>query len=163
MGQALGSRGEAIFYTLMTEFDTAAGPIFRPRFLGGEWPTVDFMVQLAGAEEHASYFFVQVKTTRRGFTSDERRLRVRLSERDMRRLASLPAPTYVAGIDEHGETGYLLSANGEHEGPLSSIPSCHPITRETRGRLWTEVAGYWKARAGMAFSSEFTDPAWRRR
>lgn len=55
---ALGDRGEAIFRVLITEFDTPAGPIFRPYFLGEKWPVVDFIVELMGAGATIPYFFV---------------------------------------------------------------------------------------------------------
>src|SRR5215213_2204868 len=103
MRNALGARGEAIFYTLMTEFHSDAGPIFKPQFLGEHWPTVDYLVELAGVDGAVPYFFVQVKTTRSGYTRRERRLKIAVNERDMRRLAAFPAPTYIAGIDEREE------------------------------------------------------------
>jgi hypothetical protein len=161
MRNALGPRGEAIFYTLMTEFHSDAGPIFRPQFLGEKWPSVDYLVELAGVDDVVPYFFVQVKTTRLGYTRRDRRLRVAVSDRDMRRLAAFPAPTYIAGIDEREEVGFLLSGNGEHLESLFSIPSSFAITHETRARLWEEVLAYWRRRAGLGFSSSFVDPSWR--
>lgn len=101
---ALGDRGEAIFRVLITEFDAATGPNFRPYFLGEKWPVVDFIVEILGAEASTPYFFVQVKTTRGGYTQKDKRLKVSVSEDDIRLLASYPAPTYVVGIDELART-----------------------------------------------------------
>jgi hypothetical protein len=161
MRDALGARGEAIFYVLMTAFHSEAGPIFRPQFLGDKWPTVDFIVELLGADAGVPFFFVQVRTTRAGFTSGKRRLKVGVPRQSLRRLGMLPAPTYVVGIDEIGEAGYLLSANGESPAPITSMPTVHPIDRRRREQLWREVYEYWKAREMTDFRSAFVDPEWR--
>ena len=156
-----GARGEAIFYVLMTEFHSEAGPIFRPQFLGDKWPTVDFIVELLGAGSGVPFFFVQVRTTRAGFTARQRRLKVGVSRHSLRRLGMLPAPTYVVGIDEVGEAGYLVSANGESSSQITSMPTVHPIDRRRREQLWHEVYDYWRARQMTGFRSAFADPAWR--
>lgn len=161
MRNALGARGEAIFYVLMTEFHSEAGPIFRPQFLGDKWPTVDFIVELLGAGPGVPFFFVQVRTTRAGFTARQRRLKVRVSQQNLRRLSVLPAPTYVVGIDELGEMGYLVSANGESFSRMTSVPTVHPIDHHRREQLWHEVHEYWRARQMTGFRSVFADPAWR--
>lgn len=161
MRNALGARGEAIFYVLMTEFHSAAGPIFRPQFLGEKWPTVDFIVELLGTGPGVPFFFVQVRTTRAGFTARHRRLKVGVSQGSVRRLGTLPAPTYVVGIDEVGEMGYLVSANGESSAAMASMPTAHPIDHHRREQLWHEVHGYWQERQMTGFRSAFADPAWR--
>lgn len=161
MRNALGARGEAIFYVLMTEFHSEAGPIFRPQFLGDKWPTVDFIVELLGAAGGVPYFFVQVRTTRAVFTSRKQRLKVGVPRQSLRRLGMLPAPTYVVGIDEIGEAGYIVSANGESSAQITSLPTLHPIDHRRREQLWREVHDYWQARQMTGFRSAFTDPAWR--
>jgi hypothetical protein len=109
----LGQRGEALFYVLLTKFYGREKPIFRPQFLGDKWPTVDFIIELVDAGMATHYFFTQVKTTRDGYTKKDRRLQVQVKRDDLRKLASYPAPTYIVGIDEVEETGYITSANGE--------------------------------------------------
>ncbi|HST58942.1 MAG TPA: hypothetical protein VLK84_09645, partial [Longimicrobium sp.] len=128
---------------------------------GEKWPTVDFIVELLGAGPAVPYFFVQVRTTRAGFTARQRRLKVRVSQHSLRRLGKLPAPTYVVGIDEVGEAGYIVSANGESNVRIASLPTAHPIDRRRREQLWHEVYEYWKARQMTGFRSAFADPAWR--
>jgi hypothetical protein len=66
MKDALGHRGEIIFMVLMTAFNSDDCPIFKPQFLGDKWQYVDFIVELVGAIDIIPYFFVQVKTTRKG-------------------------------------------------------------------------------------------------
>lgn len=163
MRNALGARGEAIFYVLMTEFHSEAGPIFRPQFLGEKWPTVDFIVELLGAGPDVPFFFVQVRTTRAGFTARHDRLKVGVPLPSMRRLGMLPAPTYIVGIDELGEMGYLLSANRESSLPVTSMPTVHGIDHHRREQLWHEVHDYWTTRPKAGFRSIFADPAWEMR
>lgn len=162
MRDALGRRGESIFHTLMTRFHKDTGPRFKAQFLGDKWRTVDYIVELVEAgDEFVPFFFVQVKTTRAGYTHRDGRLRVAVSGGEMRRLAAYPAPTYVVGIDEARESGYLLSANGEHLTHLSSLTTDHPIDEDTRTRLWSEVLAYWRKHRATEFVSEFRDPEWR--
>lgn len=158
---ALGDRGEAIFRVLITEFDTETGPIFRPYFLGEKWPVVDFIVEILGAGAVTPYFFVQVKTTRAGYTQRERRLKVSVSGDDIRLLASYPAPTYIVGIDEVGRDGFLVSANGENLRSLSSLSTQFAINAANRRLLWEEVNAYWASLAAMGRASHFRDPSWR--
>jgi hypothetical protein len=120
MRDALGLRGEAIFTVLMTEFPSKAGSIFKPQFLGDKWQYVDFIIELVGTKDIVPYFFVQVKTTRQGYTKKLSRLKVKVPQEHVRGLASYPAPTYIVGIDEPEEKGYIVSANGEYLTSLSS-------------------------------------------
>lgn len=158
---ALGDRGEAIFRVLITEFDAATGPNFRPYFLGEKWPVVDFIVEILGAEASTPYFFVQVKTTRGGYTQKDKRLKVSVSEDDIRLLASYPAPTYVVGIDEINRNGFLVSVNGENLRSLSSLSTEFAINAANRRLLWEEVRDYWASFTGMGLTSRFNDSSWR--
>jgi len=159
MTNELGQRGEALFYVLITKSYGRMKPIFRPQFLGDKWPIVDFIVELVGAI--TLYFFVQVKTTRDGYTKRTNRLKVQVSADDMCKLASYPAPTYIIGIDEIKEEGYILSANGEWLNRVSSLPTAFPINKTNQDLLYEEVNRFW-ARAKMHHrSSKFLDPEWR--
>src|SRR5262245_34049516 len=107
----IGSRGEAIFYVRITDFCGRSQPLFRPRFLGEKAQTLDYLVELVGAGERTPFFFVQVKTTREGYTKRSRppRLKVGVLRHDVGRLSLHLAPTYVVGIDERKEVGYILA------------------------------------------------------
>jgi len=77
---------------------------------------VDFIVELTNhTGDITPYFFVQVKTTREGYTKKHKRLKIKVSKDNILKLASFPAPTYIVGIDENAETGYIISANGKHQ------------------------------------------------
>lgn len=157
----LGQRGEALFYVLITRTFGRPKPIFRPQFLGDKWPTVDFIVELVDAGRMTPYFFAQVKTTRNGYTSTTNRLKVKVSREDMLKLASYPAPTYIIGIDEIKEDGYIISANGEWLNGMSSLATPYPINRKTQDLLYEEVNRFWTGARGTRRRSKFIDPQWR--
>lgn len=162
MKDALGQRGEAIFTVLITKFDSDSGPIFKPQFLGDKWPNVDFIVELAGVTGSViPYFFVQVKTTRQGRTQKDRRLKVSISKRQVAALAAYPAPTYIVGIDEVREEAFIVSANTQNLGALSSLSTQWPIDRQSREALWHEVHDFWNAYENHKLASKFTDSDWR--
>lgn len=60
---AIGSRGEAIFFVLLTQFCGRQRPFFRPSFLGDKFATIDYFVELVDVGLLTPFFFVQVKTT----------------------------------------------------------------------------------------------------
>ncbi|MCP4698543.1 MAG: DUF4365 domain-containing protein [Gammaproteobacteria bacterium] len=162
MKDIIGQRGEAIFYVLITKFFNRDMPIFRPQFLGDKWPNVDFVVELTNySGSLVPYFFVQVKSTREGYTKKEKRLKVQVEGKYIRALASYPAPAYIAGIDEKLEKGYIVSTNGESLKTVSSIPTSNPISETTQDILWNEVKEFWENSTLHKISSHFSDPNWR--
>lgn len=158
MSDELGKRGEALFYVTITRFYGRERPLFRLQFLGDKWPTLDFFVELVDAGDSTPYFFAQVKATRKGRLRNGR-LRVEVERDDMRRLALYPAPTYVVGIDEISEEGYILSANGESANSLASLPTDFPINKTNQELLWEEVKQFW-TRIRTRHISTFVDPKW---
>ena len=109
----IGERGQAMFVLLMTELCGRDEPYFRPRFLGDKFPTFDYLLELV---DHPGHFcFVQVKTTTLGFTVEPPKLKIQVSQTDVERMVKWQAPSYVVGIDEPNQTGYLLSINEPRE------------------------------------------------
>ncbi len=150
----VGERGQWLFNLLMTEFHDRPDPYFRPRFLGDKYPTFDSIVEVV---DHPSYFFfVQVKSTARGYTSRERRLLVRVSQNDVDRMVAVPAPTYMVGIDTELCVGYLLSVN-EPRGAISSLATRHKIDDDVRGGLRDEVIEFWSSRNMVLADSRFKE------
>ena len=141
---------------MISVLHTPAASLFTPQFLGGKWPIVDYIVRLEGAPGQP-YFFVQVKTTRRGCTASGR-LQARVTAEEMKALAECPAPTYIAGVDEPTGSCYIVSANGERSATMSTLPTAFPLDRNTREALWREVADYWAQRGSHGFTSRFADP-----
>ncbi|MBI4748802.1 MAG: DUF4365 domain-containing protein [Acidobacteria bacterium] len=161
MSNEIGQRGEAIFFVLLTKSFGRPYPIFRPQFLGDKWPAVDFIVELIGSGDQTLYFFAQVKTTRDGYTKQKHRLKVQVSAEGIQKLASYPAPTYIFGIDEVKEEGFILSANGESLKRISSLPTTYPIHKINQDLLFDEVCQFWKGTQKKQISSKFFDPGWR--
>ncbi|MFN8492155.1 MAG: hypothetical protein U0350_31440 [Caldilineaceae bacterium] len=160
---AVGQRGEAIFYVALTRLYGRSNPLFRPQFLGDKWPTVDYIVELNHASSLAltPYFFVQVRATRRGYTQRNKRLKVKIGKAEVRKLAMLPAPTYIIGIDEIAETGYIIAANRSVDRGLTSISTAFPINQECQDWLWQEVTDFWTNVGQLNLNSRFTDSLWR--
>lgn len=160
MRNDLGQRGENLFSVIITRFYGRSQPIFRPQFLGDKWPTSDFIVELIGDTVTLTpYFFVQVKTTRQGYDA-QNRLKVQISAKEMQKLASLPAPTYLVGLDDINENGYIISANGEYEENIPSLSTEHPLNQYTQDILWAEVKNYWEGFGTFRISSHFVDSNW---
>ena len=81
-------------------------PYFWPRYLGEKGQTFDFLVELVDAGEKTPFFFVQVKTTRKEYTTTQRppRLRIEVSENDVRRMVAYPRqPTSLACMKARNE------------------------------------------------------------
>jgi hypothetical protein len=161
MNTFLGSRGEGIFSLLITEITHRGSPIFVPEFLGSSWPVVDYIVRLRGTTGSvAPYFFVQVKTTRRGYT-ESGRLKASISAREIEGLVANPVPTYIVGVDERAKAAYLMAASGAPQRGLGSLPANFPLNRSTGKALWDEVDTFWRSVTPAQFVSRFSDPARR--
>jgi hypothetical protein len=156
-GDDIGSRGEAIFQVRLTRLCGRKRPFFRPHFLGAKFATLDFMIELIDSGP-AAFFFVQVKTTTRGYTKRDEppRLKVGVSLRDVRRLLRYPAPTYVVGIDEPTEKGFIVSVHGTRAKAISSLTSKYPLDCGNLRRLWEEVRAFWEGRDMVRRSSVFS-------
>lgn len=158
-GDDIGRRGEAIFHTQLTELCGRNRPYFRAQYLGDKFPALDFFVELLDAGPRTPFFFVQVKSTRRGYTTGRgaARLKVRVSAREVRRMALYPAPTYVVGIDDRRRVGYILSIRSDMRGPIQTLPTDHLLTCANLGRLWEEVKNFWETCDMTMSKSVFTD------
>jgi hypothetical protein len=147
---------------MLTRFCNRRRPFFRPHFLGDKFIALDYLVELLDAGPSTPYFFVQVKTTTQGYTRSKRlgnRLKIQVSADDMQRLIHYPAPTYIIGIDEQAERGYIVSANDGSPTRLTSLTTDFPLDCTTLERLWYEVQTYWEHRDMRLTHSVFTSHA----
>jgi len=103
---ALGERGEAIFYVITTKFQ-GKKPLFRPASLGSKWPVADYAVELVG--KPGRFFLVQVKASTLGFTKAGR-IRVKVTFQPIVKLLASPVPAYVVAVDEPNERAYIVEA-----------------------------------------------------
>jgi len=155
----VGSRREALFFVLLTQFCGRRRPFFRPHFLGEKFATLDYIVELIDAGPLTPFFFVQVKTTTQGYTRRKEgrgRLKIQVSKEDMQRLCLYPAPTYVVGIDEREERGYIVSANEGSPSRIASMSTDFPLVCSTLELLWHEVKSFWEQRDMRLLNSVFS-------
>jgi Domain of unknown function (DUF4365) len=152
----IGRRGEIIFCARITNFCGRETPYFRTYFLGEKAQTLDFMIERVGAGDHTRFFFVQVKTTRQGYTKKGRRLKVGMSGSDIPRFSFVPAPTYLVGIDEPQEIAFILAIVEGMTDTISSLPTDFPLDCTNLPRLYAEVEQFWAdhdmARRSSVFS-----------
>src|SRR4051812_10131168 len=118
--------------------EDVALPYFWPHYLGEKNETFDFLVELVDAGPKTPFFFVQVKSTRKDFTRTQKppRLRVEVSEKDVRRMVAYPAPTYIVGVHEAEERAFVISVHGTMCEAISSITTAHELNGESLKRLW---------------------------
>ncbi len=142
----IGKRGELIFGVRITDPCGRNLPYFRPRFLGEKTQSIDCLVELVGDGERIPFFFAQVKATRKGLTKTGQppRLKVEVPREDVLRLARYPAPTYVVGIDEPKEVGYILAILAGMNTGLPSLPTNFPLNCDNLRLLWEEVRQFWE-------------------
>jgi hypothetical protein len=156
----IGGRGEAIAYSRLTQLCREDdSPYFWPHYLGEKCQTFDFLVELVDADEMTPFFFVQVKATRKGYTKTQRppRLRVEVSDEDVRRMSAYPAPTYLVGVHEREERAFVVSVHGDMREAISSVTTGHELTCETLKLLWDEVRDFWKGRDMTRPASHFSN------
>jgi hypothetical protein len=103
------------------------------------------------------FFFVQVKTTRQGYTQRNHRLKIQVVSEDIQRLIAYPAPTYVVGIDERNETGYISAILERHARRIASLSTAFPLDQAALDRLWQEVYTFWSNRDMRFTASHFVD------
>ena len=113
--------------------------------MGEKYPPTDMVVELLNTRGIRSSFYVQVKSTTRGYAGigiDER-LRVKIGAGDVERLKKLPGPAYIAGIDIESGRGYLGGIVSSLEGVINGLTTRHPIDCHLIPRLWTKVDAFW--------------------
>jgi hypothetical protein len=151
----IGKRGEAIAIARLMDFWGNPDPYFDVHPLGEKCPTYDYLVELINAGDSVPYFLTQVKSPRKGFSKEGRRLLVQVNAEDVQRMVQCPLPTYVIGVDEPNDRAYVVSVHGNVSGAITSMPSRYPLTPRNLRRLWEEVTAYWKKLDAAAKTSVF--------
>jgi hypothetical protein len=155
----IGGRGEAIAFARLAAICRTNGnrPYFWPHFLGEKCETFDFLVELFDAGEKTPFFFVQVKTTQKDFTRSQApaRLKVGVSEKDIRRMVAYPAPTYVVGVHEDQERAFIVSVHGTMSRAIPSITTAYELNDNTLKQLWDEVREFWQGHDMTQYASSF--------
>ena len=120
-------------------------PLFKPTHLGEKYPIVDFIVDaLDPMERSHGFFFVQVKSTSTAAISS-RTLKLDVELGKYNKLAAIPAPTFLIGVDIRTEKAFVIAAPKALRKAFSSISKKHDLQDETvRVRLYKEVVKYWR-------------------
>jgi len=140
----IGKRAENIFSVLIGKYISNKDcHLLYPEFLGDKYPSVDFIVDLEKYDKSKAFFFVSVRSTRNGYSQKEHNLKVQFPKDDLDELKKMPVPTYLVGIDEKDEKGFILSVQGINEPNLSSLTTQFPINEQNIEILWSEVKSYW--------------------
>jgi hypothetical protein len=130
----IGTHGEFIVCVRLMDFCGTERPYFEPHSLGAKCPSFDFLVELIGVPRPL-YFLAQVKTTTKETRRKNARLRIEVSEEDVKRMASCPLPTYLIGVDEPAEIAYIAGICGDGSGSIASIKRSHPLNPRTLKQL----------------------------
>jgi Domain of unknown function (DUF4365) len=157
--EATGKLGEAIFVRDIMNFCGNQVPFFNPIFLGEKAEAVDYLVVLVGVRGRTPFFFVQVKTTKLGYTANKSapRLRVKISGKTIDRIKGHPAPTYLIGIDETNSRSFIVAILEGATGGVTSVSTRHPLNEDNLKKLWLEIQDYWQARNMVMSHSVFLD------
>ncbi len=133
-------------------------PLFRAAFLGGKYPTVDFIVDvLDGRDESQAFFFVQVKGTVVA-GANARRLPIKVPVEKFNRLVRLPAPTFVIGVDVLAERSYVIAARSPRKSGVSSLTKTYCLRDDgVKIKLYAEVLAFWKHNRPFLRRTEFKD------
>ena len=153
----IGQRGENLFATIISKFIINENAhLFSPEFLGDKYPSVDYIVDLLKYNKSKAFFFVSVRSTRIGYTKKEKKLKVKFPKNNLDNLKKIPIPTYLVGIDEENEKGYIISVQNLKVDKISSLSTKYPINQKNIVLLWNEVKNYWKKSNELAkFNSKF--------
>jgi hypothetical protein len=153
----IGKRGETIFAFLIgKKCDDRFW--FHTDFLGDKAETKDFIVNLIEPSCIEATFFAQVKATTKGYSGRgaNRKLKVNVSKKDVKKLKAVTGPAFVVGIDVELEVGFLLAITEDTGDRLSGLPCTHTIDCTLIQRLWKEVEQYWVQRNMLAKKSLFS-------
>jgi hypothetical protein len=153
----LGDRGELWAMQSLTQYPKAKRALMRPQFLGAMWASIDLYVEIVGSHKPRPFSFAQVKSTRQGYTVQDKNLKVQLTERSVNALLNVPAPTYFIGVDDRNLTAkvYIWSIRKNGQKAFASMPTRFELTYDNLKILRDEVVHYWKTFGKKPTSSAF--------
>lgn len=133
-------------------------PLFQPTHLGGKYPTVDFIVDILAPDDISlGFFFVQVKSTSQGVNKTGR-LPIAVEQVRFNRLAEIPAPTYLVGVDVAAEMSFIVAAYRPRAASVASILTDFSLRDdEIKIDLYKEVIQFWKANKPILHNTRFKD------
>jgi Domain of unknown function (DUF4365) len=151
-----GRRGENIVELCLTDYKAFSKPLFRPGFLEGKWPAIDFYVELTSVRGKRLYFFVQAKATSSTLAISSSSLSISTKKKDIDRLLQIPGPTYILGVHEPSKRVFVQSIHaGIPVKAISRIPLAYELTSANLRALHDEVRTYWKSHTHKPTFSRF--------
>ena len=153
----IGERGEVIFIMLITKWCDKR-PWFQGLFLGAKAEAKDYLITLVEPTSGDATGYVQVKATNQGYfgKGKNRKLKVGLTKKSLKKLQATHSPTYVVGIDIEGERGYILPITSSMNKGFSRLPTVFPLNCKTIKALWKEIDDYWKNKPAAPAASTFS-------
>jgi hypothetical protein len=83
-----------------------------------------------------------------------RKLLVRLTATDAKKLGTMKVPAYVVGIDVLSGTAYIQHVPAGTKRGFTGISTRRPLNCRAIRRIWNDVEEFWKSRpGGMTTSS----------
>jgi len=154
----VGKRGEALFRAIITKWCDGK-QWFDDTFKGEKAEGLDFEVQLIGSSVFHANFYVQVKATAKhtkyvGMGND-RRLLVRLTRADAKKIGNMKVPAYVVGIDVHSGRAFIKHVPAGSTSGFSGILVRQPLNCIAIKRVWTEVEAFWISRPQGMTTSDY--------
>jgi Domain of unknown function (DUF4365) len=151
-----GFRGEKIVELCLTDYQAFSKPLFRPGFLEGKWPAIDFYVELTSVRGKRFYFFVQAKATTSALGVHSSSLSISTKRKDIDRLLRIPGPTYILGVHEPSKRVFVRSVHaGTPVRAITRIPLAYELTSANLRALHDEVRAYWSSHSHKPTSSRF--------
>jgi hypothetical protein len=145
----IGERGEALFRVAITKW-CGGKQWLRAVFLGEKEEGLDFEVALIGSTVFRAICYVQVKATaspgRYSGTGNSRRLTVRLTSADAKKLGRMKLPAYVVGIDVISGAAYIRHVPAGAKRGFRGISCRRRLNCAAIRRLWNEVEDFWNSR-----------------
>ena len=135
----IGKRGENIFAQIITRW-CGGEDWFEEERLGGKTEVVDFLVNLLDPADGRPQFYVQIKSTSKGYSGagTSERLKVNVSLEDILEMKKFSIPAYIVGIDIHAEKAFIVGV-GPLTNAMNGLPTSHPLDCASFETLWDEV------------------------
>lgn len=143
----IGDFGES-FANVLLGSQTEQGQLFETVQIGGKWPTIDIYAEISSENHQRMFCFFQIKSTERGYTVRDNKLKVQVPKDKLNKLSAFNAPTYLIGV-EYNKTSpplsqaYIKTVRGNYVNPLSSMETNFVVNAENLILLKQEVETFW--------------------
>lgn len=136
--------------TIFLSRKTRRGYLFKTVLIGGKYPSIDIYAEIIGNNFPKNYCFIQVKSTIKGYTVEENKLKIQVPVDKLNKLADFNGPSYLIGIDYQENNpftskAYIKAIRGRHTRALSSMPTDNVLDENNLIRLRDEIEAFWNS------------------